>query len=112
MAWRLINHLSLNYLTLMDSNQTEGAAALRELLTLYADPNDATVRKQIEGVLSVASKNVVRRVDTASPISRAASCTISSTALLPSLIESASAPLRILATSVPTFSSRAPTRFP
>lgn len=68
MAWRLINHLSLNYLTLMDSNQTEGAAALRELLTLYADPNDATVRKQIEGVLSVASKNVVRRVDTAGPI--------------------------------------------
>lgn len=68
MAWRLINHLSLNYLTLMDSNKTEGAAALRELLTLYADPNDATVRKQIEGVLSVASKNVVRRVDAAGPI--------------------------------------------
>jgi len=68
MAWRLINHLSLNYLTLMDSSKTEGAAALRELLALYADPNDATVRKQIEGVLSIGSKNVVRRVDAAGPI--------------------------------------------
>ncbi|MGX2030709.1 type VI secretion system baseplate subunit TssF [Methylocaldum gracile] len=68
MAWRLINHLSLNYLTLTDSSETEGAAALRELLALYADPNDATVRRQIEGVLSIGSKNVVRRVDAAGPI--------------------------------------------
>jgi type VI secretion system protein ImpG len=68
MAWRLINHLSLNYLTLMDNSKSEGAAALRELLALYADPNDAAVRKQIEGVLAVGSKNVVRRVDIAGPI--------------------------------------------
>lgn len=67
-SWRLISHLSLNYLSLMDSDELQGAAALRELLTLYGDPNDDVVRKQIEGVLSTQAKNVVRRVDAVGPI--------------------------------------------
>ncbi|MDD5036006.1 MAG: type VI secretion system baseplate subunit TssF [Methylococcaceae bacterium] len=67
-AWRLLSHLSLNYLSLMDSDELHGAAALRELLTLYGDPQDDTVRKQIEGVLSTRSRNVVRRIDASGPI--------------------------------------------
>lgn len=67
-AWRLINHLSLNYLSITDTSEREGAAALRELLALYADFSDPAVRKQIDGVLSVRSRNVVRRVDIAGPI--------------------------------------------
>ena len=67
-AWRLISHLSLNYLSLMDTDELHGAAALRELLTLYSDPNDDAVRKQIEGVLSTQTRNVVRRVDAVGPI--------------------------------------------
>ena len=67
-TWRLISHLSLNYLSLMDSDKQQGAAALRELLTLYSDPNDDAGRKQIEGVLSTHTKNVVRRVDAVGPI--------------------------------------------
>ncbi|MFM8330687.1 MAG: type VI secretion system baseplate subunit TssF, partial [Candidatus Methylumidiphilus sp.] len=67
-SWRLISHLSLNYLSLADSDALRGAAALRELLTLYSDPNDDAVRRQIEGVLSVQSRNVVRRVDAVGPI--------------------------------------------
>ncbi|CAG0985248.1 hypothetical protein ANRL3_02408 [Anaerolineae bacterium] len=67
-SWRLISHLSLNYLSLMDTDEVQGAAALRELLTLYGDPNDDVVRKQIEGVLSTQSRNVVRRVDAVGPI--------------------------------------------
>ncbi len=67
-TWRLISHLSLNYLSLMDADKVQGAAALRELLTLYSDPNDDAVRKQIEGVLSTQTKNVVRRVDAVGPI--------------------------------------------
>jgi type VI secretion system protein ImpG len=35
-AWRAVSHLSLNYLSLVDANAHEGAAALRELLELYA----------------------------------------------------------------------------
>ena len=67
-AWRLLSHLSLNYLSLLDSDKGQGAVALRELLTLYSDPNDDAVRKQIEGVLSTQTKNVVRRIDAIGPI--------------------------------------------
>lgn len=67
-AWRLINHLSLNYLSLADTDHTTGAAALRELLSLYADTNDAAIRKQIDGVLSVTARNIVRRIDIVGPI--------------------------------------------
>jgi len=67
-AWKLINHLSLNYLSLINNNNHEGATALRSLLSLYGDNSDAGFRKQIEGVLSIQSKPVVRRINTAGPI--------------------------------------------
>ena len=66
--WRLINHLSLNYLSLIDSDTQSGAAALRELLRLYADNREPAVKKQIEGVVSISSKNVVRRIDSKGPL--------------------------------------------
>ena len=67
-TWRLLSHLSLNYMSLMDTDELHGAVALRELLTLYSDPNDDAVRKQIEGVLSTQTRNVVRRIDAVGPI--------------------------------------------
>ena len=67
-VWRLINHLSLNYLSLVDSDAKQGAAALRELLGLYADNREPAVRKQIEGVVAIESKNVVRRIDSKGPL--------------------------------------------
>ncbi|QSB01018.1 type VI secretion system baseplate subunit TssF [Methylomonas sp. EFPC1] len=67
-VWRLINHLSLNYLSLLDTDAKSGAAALRELLGLYADQREPAIKKQVEGVLSVASKNVVRRIDAKGPM--------------------------------------------
>jgi type VI secretion system protein ImpG len=67
-AWRAISHLSLNYLSLIDSPSGQGAAALRDLLKLYADPHDPQVRKQVEGVLSVSSKPVTRRIVTNGPM--------------------------------------------
>lgn len=67
-AWRLISHLSLNYLSLADTDARKGASSLRELLGLYGDHNDVALRKQIEGVLSCHAHNVVRRVDAAGPI--------------------------------------------
>jgi len=66
-VWRLINHLSLNYLSLIDTDAKTGAAALRELLNLYAGHREAVIKKQIEGVISVGAKNIVRRIDTAGP---------------------------------------------
>jgi type VI secretion system protein ImpG len=68
LGWRLINHLSLNYLSLTDTNETEGAAALRELLTLYADIGEVHLTKQIEGVRSVSSRPIVRRMPISGPI--------------------------------------------
>lgn len=67
-AWRLINHLSLNYLSLVDTDRTKGAAALRELLSLYAATNEPAIRKQIDVLLTINTRNVVRRVDVVGPI--------------------------------------------
>jgi len=67
-AWRLINHLSLNYLSLIDSDRQSGAAALRELLQIYGDTAEPFVRKQVEGVRSVGSRPVTRRLRAPGPI--------------------------------------------
>lgn len=68
-AWKLISHLSLNYLSLIERTPQSGAEMLRELLALYADPNDIASQRQIEGVRSVSYRPVVRRVPIAGPIS-------------------------------------------
>ncbi|QXI28446.1 type VI secretion system baseplate subunit TssF [Pseudomonas vanderleydeniana] len=65
-AWRLISQLSLNYLSLSEDGQ--GAAALRELLRLYGESNDAALQLQIEGLREVSSKACTRRLPMPGPI--------------------------------------------
>jgi type VI secretion system protein ImpG len=67
-AWRLISHLSLNYLSLKDSENGEGANTLRELLRLYVDASDRPAQKQIEGVISTTVEPIIRRLETPGPI--------------------------------------------
>ena len=72
-AWRLINHLSLNYLTVTDLDPEQGATALRELLELYAgladaDTVDALARRQALGVRRVAVTPRTRRLPVPGPI--------------------------------------------
>ena len=67
-AWRLISHLSLNYLSLADTDRRQGAVALRELLALYGDLAEAATRKQIDGVRSVRAAPITRRAPIAGPI--------------------------------------------
>jgi type VI secretion system protein ImpG len=67
-AWRLVSHLALNYLSLVDTDRTQGAAGLRELLSLYADLAEAHARRQIEGVKSITSAPVYRRIPAPGPI--------------------------------------------
>jgi type VI secretion system protein ImpG len=67
-AWRLLSHLQLNYVSLLGDSSEEGAAALREMLTLYCDEFDASARRQIEGVKAVSSNSVVRRIPVPGPI--------------------------------------------
>jgi type VI secretion system protein ImpG len=67
-AWRLLSHLQLNYVSLLGDSGEEGAAALREMLTLYCDEFDASARRQIEGVKAVGCQPVVRRIPVPGPI--------------------------------------------
>jgi type VI secretion system protein ImpG len=68
-SWRLISHLSLNYLSLVDTGSGAGekAAALRELLSLYADLTDPTSRKQIDGVSSTSCLGITRALPVPGP---------------------------------------------
>jgi len=77
LGWRIVSHLSLNYLSLLDDPANEGASALRQLLKLYVDSADAIMRKQIEGIRSVKSRPVVRRVEVPGPIAFARGLEIS-----------------------------------
>ena len=45
----MISHLTLNYLSLVNSDEQKGAAALREMLSLYAEIADPATRKQVQG---------------------------------------------------------------
>jgi type VI secretion system protein ImpG len=67
-AWRAINHLSLNYLSLVNATPEQGAAALRELLDLYVPATNISVKKQVDGVRSVSVRPVVRRLPESHPI--------------------------------------------
>ncbi len=66
--WKLINQLSLNHLSLTDTTAEEGAAALREILRLYAPTGDAGAQRQIDGLRSVNLQPVVRRLPMPGPI--------------------------------------------
>lgn len=68
-SWRLISHLSLNYLSLVDQGAGAGekAAALREMLSLYADLTDPTSRKQIDGLRATASAGITRALPVPGP---------------------------------------------
>ncbi|HTT13071.1 MAG TPA: type VI secretion system baseplate subunit TssF [Burkholderiaceae bacterium] len=66
-TWDLISHLNLNYLSLVDTDEREGAALLRSILRLHAG-DDAGMRKQIEGVRSVDARQVVRRLPHPGPL--------------------------------------------
>ena len=61
-AWRLISHLSLNYLSISDTEKGEGAAALRELVGLYAPKGDRALNMQLEGITGITSRPIVRRM--------------------------------------------------
>ncbi len=67
-TWRLISHLSLNYLTLTDLNAEQGASALRELLGLYARLGAAGADAQVGAIQKLSVNDVNRRVPGRGPI--------------------------------------------
>lgn len=68
MTWRLISHLSMNYLALRDQDPQSGAVVLRELLGLYASLADPLVAKHAESVMSVKTTPITRRVPVSGPL--------------------------------------------
>jgi len=64
LAWKIISHFSLNYLSLLDGPGNEGALALKQLLRLYFDDSDEIFHKQVERIDSTRRRPVVERVPT------------------------------------------------
>ena len=58
LQWRLISHLSLNHLSIVE----KGREALQEILRLYDFNDDPAIRKQIAGIVNVSSKPCVSRI--------------------------------------------------
>ena len=58
MQWRLISHLSLNYLSLV----SEGPDALQEILKLYDFTGSASTGKTVEGITGLKSERRFARV--------------------------------------------------
>ena len=62
--WRLISHLALNYLSIVE----DGKGALQEVLRLYNFSNSADVDKQIAGIVGLGSKRHFARINSDSGI--------------------------------------------
>ena len=67
-AWRLINLLSLNYLSLLDTGGSEGAATLRDLLGRLPMAGEPAQRRLIESIQKISAQAVVRRHPRPGPI--------------------------------------------
>ncbi len=59
--WRLISHLNLNFLSLVE-NQNGVPEALQEILQLYNFNDSAVTHKQILGITGIESRKVVRQI--------------------------------------------------
>lgn len=59
--WRLISHLTLNHLSLIE-NQNGTPEALQEILQLYNYEDSSFSRQQILGITGVESRRVIRRI--------------------------------------------------
>jgi type VI secretion system protein ImpG len=53
---------------LLDTDAEHGAVALRELLRLYAQEADSAQHRQIDGLRSVRTEGIVRRLPMGGPI--------------------------------------------
>lgn len=60
--WRLISYLALNHFGLDDRFGRDGAASLRELLSLFADLSDHVTETQIAGVTGLKVRPITRSI--------------------------------------------------
>jgi type VI secretion system protein ImpG len=62
--WRLISHLSLNVLSLLEAEPDKGPDALREILALYDFADSSVTRQQIQSLSKVSTRRVLRSIGT------------------------------------------------
>jgi len=67
-AWRIISHMSLNYLSLLNAENDAGPAGLREMLRLYSEVTDIRSRKQIDGIAAAYCRPIIRRIEAPGPL--------------------------------------------
>ncbi|MGH1369533.1 MAG: type VI secretion system baseplate subunit TssF [Maritimibacter sp.] len=60
--WRLISYLNLNHFGIDSPDGTEAAAALREMLSLFADLSENVTEAKIAGVNTVETRPVTRTI--------------------------------------------------
>ncbi|RLC00784.1 MAG: type VI secretion system baseplate subunit TssF [Deltaproteobacteria bacterium] len=58
LQWRLISHLSLNYISIVEG----GEDALKEILKLYDFENSPSTNQQISGIVSLKSRHITKRI--------------------------------------------------
>jgi type VI secretion system protein ImpG len=58
LQWRLLSHLSLNYLSLVQG----GEETLKEILKLYDFDDSPSTRQQINGIISLQSEHITKRI--------------------------------------------------
>jgi type VI secretion system protein ImpG len=58
--WRLVSHLALNVLSLVEREGEKGPEALREILRLYDIADSSVTRQQIDGISKLSARRVVR----------------------------------------------------
>lgn len=61
LQWRLISHLNLNYLSIVNSDNGT-PEALQEILQLYNFDDSSVKRKQILGITGIETKKVVKQI--------------------------------------------------
>ncbi|MCI0623865.1 MAG: type VI secretion system baseplate subunit TssF [Acidobacteria bacterium] len=67
--WRLMSHLSLNHLSIVEGELSGSPEALQEILMLYDFMDSAATRKQIHGVRRLSSRRTVRQLGSLTGIS-------------------------------------------
>ncbi len=63
-AWRLVSILNMNYLSIAGEEHEDGTAAaamLRQMLELFVDSGSDADRRQLEGIVAVDTKAIVRQ---------------------------------------------------
>ena len=68
MTWRLISHLSLNYLAMRNLDAKGGAVAMRGLLGLYGALADSSMARHGQSVVEMETSSITRRLPVSGPL--------------------------------------------